>query len=151
MRTEGYIPANFVPVPGDDVRYTCKSVLFEDDQGRRFWISDQFLRMVRFLGVPGRSYGECTPYYMPANHPIKYIERGRYRESMKETKRTLKQRLKVTQFPSLRHRREFETALAAGKVRSGKENEYRYVTIADNGRRMLNRISLGGIFTRENY
>lgn len=153
MTIEGYIPQSYDLVPGEAIDHTWKSTKFEADDGRTFWVSNQYLRFVTFKGVPGRLFGECSPDYMPADMipRINYIEPRRYRESLKESKRTLASRMEVTQFPSLRHRREFEKALAAGKVRSGKENEYRYVTIADNGRRMLNRISLGGIYTRENY
>lgn len=153
MPVEGYIPKGYDLVPGEWVEYS-RSMLsskYEADDGRTFWVSHNFIRMVRFKDMPGKQFGECSSDYMPADMipRINYLKPGRLRRSLKETKRCLRQRMEVTQFPSLTHRREFETALAAGKVREGKELEYRYVTTANNGRRTLNRISLGGIFTSE--
>jgi hypothetical protein len=133
------IPRTYVPVPGEWIEYSrsFRSSKFEADDGRTFWVSHKFLRI------------DDSGEWIDPGFRIKYLEPGRLRGSMKEAKRTLKQRMEVTQFPSLRHRREFETALATGKVRQGKRCEYRYVTTANNGRRTLNRISLGGIFTSE--
>jgi len=53
-----YIPKGYVPVPGEAMGGTFKSVLFGTVDRRSFWVSNRYLRY------------DGERFYMPGNHKL---------------------------------------------------------------------------------